>query len=151
MTKMTVYYYYLKGDNELCAFTADKNLKDEFELERNMNLYHKRKKKMSEEHFKQFSYLYNDKMLFCNSLFDGKEDLYFATTYHENFVLEKSCQELEDRIAIIRRKLSEFPLDAKTSKTLEELLMYYGDGVNESIYRFDTFKLFFKLFKKAII
>ena len=151
MNKITVYYYYLKGDNDLFAFTADKNLKDEFELERNMNLYHKRKKKMTEEHFKQFSYLYNEKMLFCNNLFDGEEDLCFATTYHENFVLEKTCQELEDDIVSIKRKLSEFPLNAKTSKTLDELLIYYGDGIKESIYRFDTFKLFFKLFKKAII
>ena len=143
MNKMTVYYYYLKGDNELCAFTADKNLKDEFELERNMNLYHKRKKKMSEEHFKQFSYLYNDKMLFCNSLFDGKEDLYFATTYHENFVLEKSCQDLEDNITAIKRKLSEFPLDAKTSKTLEELLMYIVNNYFSSCSKKLSYKIAF--------
>lgn len=151
MKKIVVYQYILKEDKFLYAFTADKNLKDEFELERNMNLFYKKKKKMTENQFKSFSFMFNDSMLFCNTLFDGEHDLYFATTYKENFILEDQCRKIEDDIIDINRKLSQFPLNSKTKELLDTILEYAGDGLNESIYRFDTFKIFFNLCNNAII
>lgn len=151
MENVKVYLYYLKSDKSLYAFTIDKSIKDEFELERCMKLYRKRTKEMNAPQFQAFSWSHNNEMLFCNTLSDGENDISFATTYSENFELEKTCQNLEDKVVEILKKVNQFPLQKKIRKMLDNALEYYGDGVNESIYHFDTFKIFLRKFRNTII
>lgn len=151
MKKITVFIYYLKKDKSLYAFTIEPLIKNEFELERSMKLYTKKKIKMSEPEYEMFSYRNRGNMLFCNTLSDGENDISFATTSYENCDLEKECRDIDDNISKIYLELLKFPLNAKTKKLISSLTEYYGDGVSESIYHFDTFKIFFKLFRENIM
>lgn len=158
--KLKVYAYYLKElsndgyinlNEDVYAFTIDKAIRDEFELERSMDLFYKKIFKMDQYEYEGFSYSNQNAMLFSNVLSDGTETISFVTTYFENDKLDENCRLLEDSIIKIQKRLEGFPLKKKVKKDLDKILTYWGNGMDDNIYHFDTFHMFIDLFCSAIL
>lgn len=151
MSKMKVFLYYLKSTGGLYAFTEESTIANEFEIERSMRLYKKKKVKMSEPEFKAFIYNNREKMLFVNVLNDEEHDITFVTTYSENSELEYICSTINHTMEDMSVKVYKFPLKKEVEKLFDDIFDYYGDGIDESILNFDTFKIFMNLYRENIL
>ena len=94
---MKVYFLYLKKTNRLYGYTADRNIKDRFLLERNPKCFYCKKEKMTDGEFVRFK---NDESILELSLhpfyLSRKKCTELVATYHEIEKLTKKVEELSE-------------------------------------------------------
>ena len=89
---MKVYLFYLKEDpRELYAFTLDKEYKNRFMSERNMNLFYMKKEHMEKNICMVFMNKNKSKQIVRDVLNDGKTDYEILCTVEESTKLSESC------------------------------------------------------------
>lgn len=155
---MKVYFLYLKKTNRLYGYTADRNIKDRFLLERNPKCFYCKKEKMTDEEFVRFK---NDESILELSLhpfyLSRKKCTELVATYHEIEKLTKICTDMDDIMESARLFLQDIEFEYKYQDAIRYLsddVFYvnsYPGGKTEIISPIDDIRLLYETFKETFI
>ena len=121
---MKVYQFYQKGD--LCGFTIDEHIADQYEMERPQ--CKKKIVKMTEEQYASFSYLYSIFTLFQNVMDDSNMVIYPITSYKENDELDMKLNKINQRLEDLPKIIEEMPIKKKYKKLLLRAISNYEEN-----------------------
>ena len=108
MEEFTVYIYELKSSpGDMYAFTIDKKMKRMFEIQRNMELFKKKKKVVNDTMYSVFSYMNKEKMLTLDYLQDEDVNVEIISTPIESNRLSEECEKIELFLREFKRSIYE--------------------------------------------
>ena len=139
------YLIYLNDTKELYAITDDKTKYKLFVAQRNKQLFHIKKVKMTSDEFDNL--VYKNKQLLLNDSFldDGETRMKIVDTIYEEDTLSMVCEVIYNRITRIQKMFENTHLDEKYLKIISEATTIISGGGN--YIEIDTFALFYYLFK----
>lgn len=109
---MKVYVYYI--ENDMYAFTINKQYKSDFEYQRNTKCFSICTLRMSENMYKAFMYKHRNHMLIEIPLSDETEDYFNVIgTQYEETMLDVGISDLDNEFSDIVKYLSNIPLKDK--------------------------------------
>ena len=147
---MKVYLFYLKEDpRELYAFTLDKEYKNRFMSERNMNLFYMKKEHMEKNICMVFMNKNKSKQIVRDVLNDGKTDYEILCTVEESTKLSESCEYIEFTCGAIKELIHNYSLKKKYLKSILALTDVIKNQNTNPTLQINTFKLFYELFKNT--
>ena len=143
-------YVYLK-DGEVYAYTENKKIDEQFKLTRRMDKFKRKKMEFDEESWKGFMWIHQQQMMLENVLTDGKSSFTFVTTYQEDYEIGLYCERIYDDLLDIRKKMLKVPWDFKMRKILSVFITAINEKEDKKFGKFDTFKIFIKLFGDTVL
>jgi hypothetical protein len=155
LVKIWTFYRILPdGHVELYAYTQDKGMAELFEKTRNPKKFIKRKNQVPELYAKLFMHQNKLKMLTTNVLTDGKQSYTFITTYEEDSMLSKRCEEVYDEFLELEKRITQFPFNKKMRNLLDFIIADFRASFSnkeENPYgSFNTFNIFMQLYGDTI-
>ena len=144
---MKFYTYILKSEDEIYAYTTDKKMAKRFEKERNMKLFEKSKFHI-ESNAEQELFFENNRYneLIDMRLQDKDGEIYNVVgTIEENLYMDNLINQfmntIKDHTDIVLSEYSHY----LTRETINDLLVL-ADSIDSDSVRFDTYKMFTKMF-----
>lgn len=144
---MKFYTYILKSEDEIYAYTTDKKMAKRFEKERNMKLFEKSKFHI-ESNAEQELFFENNRYneLIDMRLQDKDGEIYNVVgTIEENLYMDNLINQfmntIKDHTDIVLSEYSSY----LTRETINDLLVL-ADSIDSDSVRFDTYKMFTKMF-----
>lgn len=147
---MKIYLFYLKENpKELYAFTLDKEYKDRFMDERNMNLFYMKKEHIEKNICMVFTNKNKSKQIIKDVLNDGKKDYVVMCTLEESVKLSESCEYIENTCRAIKELIHNYSLKKKYLKSILALTDVIKNQNTNPTLKINSFKLFYELFKNT--
>ena len=143
---MKVYVYYL--NNELYAWTFDKEIGENFESQRCMKVFKKVILKMDDNKSSVFSYNFRVNQITYDNLFDGTNDIKIWCTIEESNQLSESVEYVYNTVSSIYMRADLYPLKEKYCNFIMSVTEIINDGPDH--YVIDTYKLFYDLFRYSL-
>lgn len=145
-----IYAYYLKETKELYSWTPVKSIAKEFEFQRDMHKFYKKKfeaYELSSEFFK----LYNENELIDDILFDGETDFNFVLTIEESNAISSDASFMLDIVAYLNHHLhNEFEYTKYLHSILNNI-NYTKEQARTGVFKhINTFKIFCELYSNTI-
>lgn len=145
---MKVYMYFLKSNpNELYAYTTDKEYKEYFESQRNMDVFYKKKETLEKNVGYVFLSKNRSKQIVKDYLNDGERDYEIYATVDESNALSESCDYIDSVARHIRHRIQLMHLKPKYLKSILALTDVIKIDNKVPTLKINTFKLFYELFK----
>lgn len=141
---MKVYIYY--KDKSVYAYTNNKNLKNEFEQQRNLSMFQKKVINMNKEEYDKFhNNLYNNELLKI-SYTDCNDDYYIISTNHEERLVMEFSDNIIKEIEDLTYEVEKCNLKNKYLKSFKYLLEIVEVRNKELTYLINDMYLFTILF-----
>jgi hypothetical protein len=145
---MKIYLFYLKEDpRELYAFTLDKEYRDRFMNERNMDLFYMKKERIEKNICMVFMSKNKSKQIIKDVLNDGEKDYVIMCTMEESVKLSESCEYIENTCIAVRDLIHNYSLKKKYLKSIIALTDVIKNQNSNPTLQINSFKLFYELFK----
>lgn len=144
---MKVYAYILKSIDEIYAFTTDKKLAKRFEKERNMKLFEKSKmciESIAEEELYYENNRYNELMEITLEDKCGEEYVVIGTVEEKLYIdglINQFMNTIKTHVNVVLSEYSHY----LTRETINDLTVL-ADNIDSDSIRFNTYKMFTKLF-----
>lgn len=147
-TDMTVYLFFISYDNSLYAYTIDKEYRDKFKEQRNMDIFTIEKMDIYENEIPIFLSIYQKKQIIKDFLYDGNQDMEIMCTIDESDVLSSYCEYISTLCESIKNQLPHMNLK---DKWLELISSVTDDLTSGKSLQINTFKVFYEKFKFTFI
>ena len=149
--KIYCYYY----ENRLYAWTTDKKLKKQFELERGLEKFTYKKVELIDEYYRVFANKHNSSMIIAIPLYDGNRWILVLSNAYESDILDSSQSQIYDDILTIRSCYKQYrqyykESVVKTMNAATQITNHYENkqtNLMDEILEINTFALFYYLFK----
>lgn len=147
---MKFYLFFLKKKpKELYAFTMDKSIKENFEFQRNMDLFLVEKVELDKYLGMVFMNKNKDKMIHKDILNDGEQDYEIYATVFESTSLSESCEYINSTCQSIRDIIHQYSVKKKYLKSILFLTDVIKIENKVPTLKINTFKLFYEIFKET--
>lgn len=144
---MKFYTYILKSEDEIYAYTTDKKMAKRFENERNMKLFEKSKFHIESDAERELFFENNRYNELIDIRLQNKDgEMYNVVgTIEENLYMDNLINQfmntIKDHTDIVLSEYSHY----LTRETINDLLVL-ADSIDSDSVRFDTYKMFTKMF-----
>ena len=140
--KVWIYYF----NNYLYAFTSTKKFAKLFEKQRDMRVFHKVKKKLSNLEFSLLSSTNSKQFLVTDYLYTGTTDVEVVVTPEEASTLDDVINHIQNELM----KINAYPsvLEELPQGLMDSMIFLSGEalGIGEKYLLLNTFELFIDLY-----